>query len=99
MRLLRFQRKLDDEKGAGLLGLSLQVHKGAGLRQVTLTQVWFQSWWLVFYVLVQATMEALLALGLHKQAEQLYRDFRVPDKRLDIQEVMSHCCIEFTCKV
>ncbi|XP_028998348.1 vacuolar protein sorting-associated protein 16 homolog [Betta splendens] len=52
MRLLRFQRKLDDEKGAGLLGLSLQ-----------------------------ATMEALLALGLYKQAEQLYRDFRVPDKR------------------
>ncbi|KAI3365893.1 hypothetical protein L3Q82_000872 [Scortum barcoo] len=52
MRLLRVQRKLDDEKGAGLLGLSLQ-----------------------------ATMEALLALGLHKQAEQLYRDFRVPDKR------------------
>lgn len=31
MRLLRFQRKLDDEKGAGLLGLSLQVDKGAGL--------------------------------------------------------------------
>lgn len=30
MRLLRFQRKLDDEKGAGLLGLSLQVHEGAG---------------------------------------------------------------------
>uniref|UniRef100_A0A3B4TJL1 Vacuolar protein sorting-associated protein 16 homolog n=1 Tax=Seriola dumerili TaxID=41447 RepID=A0A3B4TJL1_SERDU len=29
----------------------------------------------------KATMEALLALGLHKQAEQLYRDFRVPDKR------------------
>lgn len=28
MRLLRFQRKLDDEKGAGLLGLSLQVHEG-----------------------------------------------------------------------
>ncbi|TNN36873.1 Vacuolar protein sorting-associated protein 16 [Liparis tanakae] len=52
MRLLRFQRKLDDEKGAGLQELSLQ-----------------------------ATMEALLALGLHKQAEQLYRDFRVPDKR------------------
>ncbi|XP_076026833.1 vacuolar protein sorting-associated protein 16 homolog [Genypterus blacodes] len=52
MRLLRFQRKLDDEKGAGLQGLSLQ-----------------------------ATMEALLSLGLHKQAEQLYRDFRVPDKR------------------
>ncbi|XP_070786464.1 vacuolar protein sorting-associated protein 16 homolog isoform X2 [Enoplosus armatus] len=52
MRLLRVQRKLDDEKGAGLLGLSLQ-----------------------------ATMEALLALGLHKQAEQLFRDFRVPDKR------------------
>lgn len=25
MRLLRFQRKLDEEKGAGLLGLSLQV--------------------------------------------------------------------------
>ncbi|XP_072235343.1 vacuolar protein sorting-associated protein 16 homolog isoform X1 [Leuresthes tenuis] len=52
MRLLRFQRKLDDEKGAGLLGLSLQ-----------------------------ATMEVLLSLGLHKQAEQLYRDFKVPDKR------------------
>ncbi|MEQ2165628.1 hypothetical protein GOODEAATRI_019070, partial [Goodea atripinnis] len=52
MRLLRFQRKLDDEKGAGLLGLSLQ-----------------------------ATMEALMSLGLHKQSEQLYRDFRVPDKR------------------
>lgn len=52
MRLLRFQRKLDDEKGAGLLGLSLQ-----------------------------GTIEALLALGLHKQAEQLYKDFRVPDKR------------------
>lgn len=29
MRLLRFQRKLDEEKGAGLLGLSLQVHWGA----------------------------------------------------------------------
>ncbi|XP_075898377.1 vacuolar protein sorting-associated protein 16 homolog isoform X1 [Nelusetta ayraudi] len=52
MRLLRFQRKLDEEKGAGLLGLSLQV-----------------------------TIETLLALGLHKQAEQLYRDFKVPDKR------------------
>ncbi|XP_034035762.1 vacuolar protein sorting-associated protein 16 homolog [Thalassophryne amazonica] len=52
MRLLRFQRKLDDEKGAGLLGLSLQD-----------------------------TIETLLALGLHKQAEQLYRDFKVPDKR------------------
>ncbi|XP_068165309.1 vacuolar protein sorting-associated protein 16 homolog [Antennarius striatus] len=52
MRLLRLQRKLDDEKGAGLLGLSLQE-----------------------------TMEALLALGLHKQTDQLYRDFRVPDKR------------------
>uniref|UniRef100_A0A1A8LAD1 Vacuolar protein sorting-associated protein 16 homolog n=1 Tax=Nothobranchius pienaari TaxID=704102 RepID=A0A1A8LAD1_9TELE len=52
MRLLRFQRKLDDEKGAGLLGLSLQ-----------------------------GTMEALMSLGLHKQAEQLYRDFKVPDKR------------------
>ena len=43
MRLLRYQRKLDDEKGAGLLGLSLQVREGAGLRQVTLTQVCFQS--------------------------------------------------------
>lgn len=32
-------------------------------------------------VYLQATMEALLALGLHKQAEQLYRDFKVPDKR------------------
>lgn len=52
IKLLRFQRKLDDEKGAGLQGLSLQD-----------------------------TMEALLNLGLHKQTEQLYRDFRVPDKR------------------
>uniref|UniRef100_A0A671YX13 Vacuolar protein sorting-associated protein 16 homolog n=1 Tax=Sparus aurata TaxID=8175 RepID=A0A671YX13_SPAAU len=31
--------------------------------------------------ILYATIEALLALGLHKQAEQLYRDFRVPDKR------------------
>lgn len=30
MRLLRFQRKLDDEKGAGLLGLSLQVDTRGG---------------------------------------------------------------------
>lgn len=30
---------------------------------------------------LQATMEALLALGFHKQAEQLYRDFKVPEKR------------------
>lgn len=52
IKLLRFQRKLDEEKGAGLQGLSLQD-----------------------------TMEALLNLGLHKQTEQLYRDFRVPDKR------------------
>lgn len=29
----------------------------------------------------QLTMETLLALGLHKQTEQLYRDFKVPDKR------------------
>ncbi|XP_061909972.1 vacuolar protein sorting-associated protein 16 homolog [Entelurus aequoreus] len=52
MRLLRFQKKLDDEKGAGLLGMSLQ-----------------------------ATMETLLVLGLYKQTDQLYRDFKVPDKR------------------
>ncbi|XP_033834541.1 vacuolar protein sorting-associated protein 16 homolog [Periophthalmus magnuspinnatus] len=52
MKLLRFQKKLDEEKGAGLQGMSLQD-----------------------------TMETLLNLGLHKQAEQLYRDFRVPDKR------------------
>uniref|UniRef100_A0A3B3ZYC1 Vacuolar protein sorting-associated protein 16 homolog n=1 Tax=Periophthalmus magnuspinnatus TaxID=409849 RepID=A0A3B3ZYC1_9GOBI len=52
MKLLRFQKKLDEEKGAG---------PGA--------------------VSVQDTMETLLNLGLHKQAEQLYRDFRVPDKR------------------
>lgn len=52
VKLLKFQKKLDEEKGAGLQGLSLQD-----------------------------TMEALLNLGLHKQAEQLYRDFRVPDKR------------------
>ena len=30
---------------------------------------------------VQETLEGLLASNLHKQAEQLYRDFRVPDKR------------------
>lgn len=34
-----------------------------------------------FSMCLQATMETLLALGLHKQAEQLYRDFRVPEKR------------------
>ncbi|XP_008323608.1 vacuolar protein sorting-associated protein 16 homolog [Cynoglossus semilaevis] len=52
MRLLRLQRKLDDEKGLRLLGLSLQD-----------------------------TMETLLSSGLHKQADQIYRDFKVPDKR------------------
>lgn len=31
MRLLRYQRKLDDEKGAGLLGLSLQVSFSNGV--------------------------------------------------------------------
>lgn len=36
MRLLRFQRKLDEEKGAGLLGLSLQVHRGAGRELLSL---------------------------------------------------------------
>lgn len=36
MRLLRFQRKLDEEKGAGLLGLSLQVHWGAGSELLSL---------------------------------------------------------------
>lgn len=39
MRLLRFQRKLDDEKGAGLLGLSLQVYEGAGLLGLQLMEV------------------------------------------------------------
>lgn len=52
MKLLRFQRRLDEEKGEGLLGLSLQD-----------------------------TLQALLTSNLHKQAEQLYRDFKVPDKR------------------
>ncbi|XP_062303702.1 vacuolar protein sorting-associated protein 16 homolog [Osmerus eperlanus] len=52
MKLLRLQRRLDEEKGEALLGLS-----------------------------VQETLEGLLASNLHKQAEQLYRDFRVPDKR------------------
>uniref|UniRef100_A0A4W5LH68 Vacuolar protein sorting-associated protein 16 homolog n=1 Tax=Hucho hucho TaxID=62062 RepID=A0A4W5LH68_9TELE len=52
MKLLRFQRRLDEEKGEALLGLSLQE-----------------------------TLHALLTSNFHKQAEQLYRDFRVPDKR------------------
>ena len=30
---------------------------------------------------LQDTLEILLSVGLHKQAEQLYKDFRVPDKR------------------
>uniref|UniRef100_A0A8L0DSR5 Vacuolar protein sorting-associated protein 16 homolog n=1 Tax=Oncorhynchus mykiss TaxID=8022 RepID=A0A8L0DSR5_ONCMY len=51
-KLLRFQRRLDEEKGEALLGLSLQE-----------------------------TLHALLTSNFHKQAEQLYRDFRVPDKR------------------
>uniref|UniRef100_A0A3P8XB61 Vacuolar protein sorting-associated protein 16 homolog n=1 Tax=Esox lucius TaxID=8010 RepID=A0A3P8XB61_ESOLU len=52
MKLLRFQRRLDEEKGEALLGLSLHD-----------------------------TLHALLSANYHKQAEQLYRDFRVPDKR------------------
>ncbi|RXN33531.1 vacuolar sorting-associated 16-like protein [Labeo rohita] len=52
MRLLRFQRKLEEEKGELLVGFSLHE-----------------------------TMIALLSVGLHKHAEQLYKDFRVPDKR------------------
>uniref|UniRef100_A0A8C7KYG4 Vacuolar protein sorting-associated protein 16 homolog n=1 Tax=Oncorhynchus kisutch TaxID=8019 RepID=A0A8C7KYG4_ONCKI len=52
MKLLRFQRRLDEEMGEALLGLSLQE-----------------------------TLHALLTSNFHKQAEQLYRDFRVPDKR------------------
>lgn len=52
MRLLRFQRKLEEEKGECVTGFSLHD-----------------------------TLSTLLALGLHKQAEQLYKDFRVPDKR------------------
>ncbi|XP_041937037.1 vacuolar protein sorting-associated protein 16 homolog [Alosa sapidissima] len=52
MRLLRFQKRLEDDKGEHLMGLSLQ-----------------------------ATLQVLLSIGLHKQAEQLYKDFRVPDKR------------------
>lgn len=36
MRLLRFQRKLDEEKGAGLLGLSLQVDWWAGRELLSL---------------------------------------------------------------
>lgn len=110
MRLLRFQRKLDDEKGAGLLGLSLQVHKGAGhwdclhvhkgAGVMGLSLQVHKGVWVNGYLklcpgcnhclpcdvtsCLQATMEALLALGLHKQAEQLYRDFKVPDKRWDM---------------
>ncbi|KAG7217730.1 hypothetical protein INR49_020977 [Caranx melampygus] len=67
MRLLRFQRKLDDEKGQGYWTVSTGT-QGAGLPRL-------------HRFMGVATMEALLALGLHKQAEQLYRDFRVPDKR------------------
>ncbi|KAK2888891.1 hypothetical protein Q8A67_014266 [Cirrhinus molitorella] len=52
MRLLRFQRKLEEEKGETLVGFSLHE-----------------------------TMTTLLSVGLHKHAEQLYKDFRVPDKR------------------
>uniref|UniRef100_A0A673FSU8 Vacuolar protein sorting-associated protein 16 homolog n=1 Tax=Sinocyclocheilus rhinocerous TaxID=307959 RepID=A0A673FSU8_9TELE len=52
MRLLRFQRKLEEEKGEQLVGFSLHD-----------------------------TMTTLLSVGLHKHAEQLYKDFRVPDKR------------------
>ncbi|KAG9349381.1 hypothetical protein JZ751_027824, partial [Albula glossodonta] len=52
MRLLRFQRRVEEEKGERVLGSSLQD-----------------------------TMHCLLTAGLHKQAEQLYKDFRVPDKR------------------
>lgn len=53
MRLLRFQRKLEEEKGEPLVGFSLHD-----------------------------TITALLSVGLHKHAEQLYKDFRVSDKRL-----------------
>uniref|UniRef100_A0A672PHV0 Vacuolar protein sorting-associated protein 16 homolog n=1 Tax=Sinocyclocheilus grahami TaxID=75366 RepID=A0A672PHV0_SINGR len=52
MRLLRFQRKLEEEKGEQLVGFSLHD-----------------------------TMTTLLSVGLHKHVEQLYKDFRVPDKR------------------
>uniref|UniRef100_A0AAY5EG06 Vacuolar protein sorting-associated protein 16 homolog n=1 Tax=Electrophorus electricus TaxID=8005 RepID=A0AAY5EG06_ELEEL len=52
MRLLRFQRRLEEEKGECLLGFSLHD-----------------------------TISTLLSLGLHKHAEQLYKEFRVPDKR------------------
>ncbi|XP_053710032.1 vacuolar protein sorting-associated protein 16 homolog isoform X1 [Synchiropus splendidus] len=52
IRLLRFQKKLDDDKALGLLGMSLQK-----------------------------TMESLLEVGLHKETDQLYREFKVPDKR------------------
>ncbi|XP_076871793.1 vacuolar protein sorting-associated protein 16 homolog isoform X2 [Brachyhypopomus gauderio] len=52
MRLLRFQKRLEEEKSECLLGFSLHD-----------------------------TISTLLSLGLHKHAEQLYKDFRVPDKR------------------
>ncbi|XP_062853841.1 vacuolar protein sorting-associated protein 16 homolog isoform X2 [Trichomycterus rosablanca] len=52
MRLVRFQRKLEEEKGECLLGFSLHD-----------------------------TISTLLSVGLHKHAEQIYKDFRVPDKR------------------
>lgn len=98
MRLLRFQRKMDDEKGAGLLGLSLQVGKRTGCGSTGIRQRFPDNesiltsknkrendiqnkWFSAMSYSVQATMEALMSLGLHKQAEQLYKDFRVPDKR------------------
>lgn len=52
MRLLRFQRKLEEDKGECLMGFSLHD-----------------------------TLSTLLSLGMHKVAEQLYKEFRVPDKR------------------
>ncbi|KAJ8252797.1 hypothetical protein GJAV_G00205690 [Gymnothorax javanicus] len=52
MRLLRFQRRVEEDKGERVLGSSLHD-----------------------------TMHCLLMAGLHKQAEQLYKEFRVPDKR------------------
>uniref|UniRef100_A0A8C6AKC2 Vacuolar protein sorting-associated protein 16 homolog n=1 Tax=Monodon monoceros TaxID=40151 RepID=A0A8C6AKC2_MONMO len=53
MRLLRLQRRLEDELGGRFLGLS-----------------------------VHDTVTTLILSGQNKRAEQLARDFRIPDKRL-----------------
>ncbi|XP_066543432.1 vacuolar protein sorting-associated protein 16 homolog [Amia ocellicauda] len=52
MRLLRFQRRQEEESGQSMMDLSLQD-----------------------------TLHSLLLQGRGRQAEQLYKEFRIPDKR------------------